>query len=230
MNAIPAVLAFEAYCSVAGTYAVALRSSNSDRSIVFPITIAAGEVSTWKKFTFAVPATTSGTFARDNTLGLMLWFTVMVGSTFAAPAPSVWSSGSYIGLAGQSNLLSTINQSFSVRAIGLYPDPGGTGLAPPFQMPDYATEMLKCQRYWQQVNSFQSFTPTSGSGYYTSVMPVVSPRVLSNFTGISSSGSNFPNTTGTLTVVGNTIRELRNANATAGNGAYGSTITINARM
>ena len=126
-NAIPAVLAFEACCSVAGTYSVALRSGNADRCIAFPITIAAGEVNTWKKFVFAVPAITNGSFTRDNTKGLELWFTVMVGSTYAAASAGTWFDAVCIGLAGQSNMLATPNQALSVRASASIPIPAAPG-------------------------------------------------------------------------------------------------------
>jgi hypothetical protein len=231
VNASPAVLAFEAYCSVAGTYSVSMRSSNADRSIAFPITIAAGEVSTWKKFTFAVPATTSGTFTRDNTYSCELRFTVMVGSTLAAPSSGAWLAGNYYGLAGQSNMLATINQSFSVRAVGLYPDPGGTGLAPPFQMPDYASELVKCQRYWQQVSTYYAGATTSTAlGFYTYSGYTVPPRAAPSLSGVSQSANNFAATTGTLTNLVTGVRELRTSNAAGPNSSYYSSVTVIARM
>lgn len=147
-EAVPAVLSFEVNSSVAGTFCAAIRSGNADRSISFPIVIAAGEINTWKRFSFVVPAITSGTFARDNTKAADVVFTAMAGTNWQAPSAGVWSNANYIGIVGQTNLLATGSKTLYVRKIGLYADPAGTGIAPPFEMPDYATELVKCQRYY----------------------------------------------------------------------------------
>lgn len=162
--AIPAVLSFEANCSVAGTYSVAFRSSNSDRTICFPIVISAGEVNTWKKFSFAVPKITDGTFPRDNTKGLELWFIAMAGINWLNAVPGYWTTSNSLAVVGQSNLLATANQSLFIRKVALYPDPGNTGVAPEYELPDYATELVKCQRYWEKSFPMNVFGPTYAGG------------------------------------------------------------------
>lgn len=187
-EAIPAVLAFDAFCTVAGTYSVALRSSGSDRMIAFPITFGAGEANTWKRFTFPVPAMPTGTFARDNTLSLQLWFTVMAGSTFQAPAAGSWQNGSYIAGPGISNLLATTGAYLSVRKVSLHPDPDNTGVAPPAEMPNYADELIRCQRYWRTFGtSIAAYTVTGGD---VQVSTPISPYMrVSPTTAILSAGA-----------------------------------------
>lgn len=235
--AIPAVLSFEFYSTVAGTFAVAIRNGVPDLAIAFPITIAAGEINTWKRFAFAVPAITSGTFAKNNARGLDLWFTAMCGTSFQAPTAGVWASGNYIGLAGQSNLLATATQSFSIRRIGLYADPGGTGIAPPFEMPDLQSELTKCQRYFQKLFNWWCGQTVTGNAYYTYPQLPVPMRAVPTVGSVHHSAGNFPAAVGTVTpvlIAGQistvAIQEARTANVT-GNASYFATIfSASARM
>jgi hypothetical protein len=173
-NAIPAVLAFDVYSDVAGTFVAAMRSGTADRSIVFPIVIGAGEVGTYKRFNFAVPAITSGTFPKTTAKAAELRFTVMAGTNWQAPSSGAWLNGDYIGLTGQSNIFATASKGISFGNIGLYPDPSGTGVAPRFRVPDYATELVKCKRYWHSVSTITTymFNSATSSRYHVIYLPV----------------------------------------------------------
>lgn len=169
----PAVLSFEAYSTVAGTFAVALRNATPDLNIVFPFTFAAGEINTWKRFTYVVPAIATGTWPKTTAKGLEIWFTAMAGSTYTAPSPGVWASGTFIGLVGQSNLLATASQSLYVRNVGLYPDPDNTGVAPTFKVPDFASELMRCQRYYEKSYDYANAigSLTSGGAWFSARCP-----------------------------------------------------------
>ena len=236
--AIPAVLTFECFCTVAGTYCVSLRNgAGADRSICFPITIAAGEINTWKRFTFAVPAITTGTFSRDTNIGLSLFFTGMCGTTYQAPSSGAWLNGNYFGLAGMSNLFATASQSIWFRRLGLYADPGGTGVAPEFKVPDLQSELVKCQRYWQKIFNWWCGNTGSGTGYYTYPVFPVPMRAAPTVAGVNHSAGNFPAAIGTLTpalIAGQislvAVQEVRTASATGNASYYGSVIWGSARM
>lgn len=155
--AIPAVLSFEAYCDTAGMYGAFVQSGNADRSIVFqlPLTV------NWTRFVFAIPATTSGTFPRDNTRALAVGITPMVGTTFQTTA-GAWASGNYLGPTGMGNLLAGTSRSLYIRKIGLYADPTGSGIPPIWTMPEYGADLLACQRYWATYRQFFQ-TPAAGA-------------------------------------------------------------------
>ena len=73
----------------------------------------------------------------------------MAGSTNQTTAGS-WQAGSKIATANQFNLLQNItvpNGTFNLFDVGLYE---GTA-APPFQVPDYASELALCRRYFKWV-------------------------------------------------------------------------------
>lgn len=111
----------------AGTYACLLQNNATDATLSGSFTIAAGEVNTdvVKSVTFA--GATSGTWAQDNTNGMYVYV--------------------YLMQAGGANVFATNGNVFELFDAGLYE--GAT--APSFQCPDYASELLLCQRYYQLV-------------------------------------------------------------------------------
>lgn len=112
---------------VAGVYSCLLQNNATDTTLSGTFTIAAGEVNTdvVKSVTFA--GATSGTWAQDNTNGMYVYV--------------------YLMQSGGANVFATNGNVFELFDVGLYE--GAT--APPFQCPDYASELLLCQRYYQLV-------------------------------------------------------------------------------
>jgi hypothetical protein len=142
-----AVLAF-GFRGPAGTYSVALRNNSAGvtHTFVASFTVTAGQANTDTQQVIKVPAPVAmTTWAVDNTCAIELWITLACGTTYLAAAG--WNSGNFLGVTGMSNGLAAV-QSFQIWDIGLYADPDKTGLAPSFEVPDYATELAKCQRYF----------------------------------------------------------------------------------
>jgi hypothetical protein len=81
-------------------------------------------------------------------LQIDLMFTFACGTTLTAPANG-WQAGNFIAGPGQFNLLGTVNNQAQIWDVGLYADPNRTGLPPAFQVPDYALDLMECQRYFE---------------------------------------------------------------------------------
>ena len=66
-------------------------------------------------------------------------------------------------------------QTFQVWDIGLYADPDKTGLAPPFEIEDYATTLAKCMRYYERTYRYdeQSYIGWYTNGAISTPRPVV---------------------------------------------------------
>jgi hypothetical protein len=128
----------------AGTYCVSLREGTGSRSFVKLFTV----TTTPQWFSFAIPGDTGGTWVKDTTNALFINFCGMAGTTNHAPAEGVWSAGNFVGLAGMSNIMAVASQTLDITNVGLYLDPQATGKAPQWQTPDFASELLACQRYW----------------------------------------------------------------------------------
>jgi hypothetical protein len=225
------VLAF-GFNGPAGTYAVAVRNYNgtsSDYSFLATFTIAAGQANTDTQQVIVIPAPPAGmsSWAVDNSMSIILSITLAAGSTLLAPATG-WNAGNYVGVTGMSNGLAAI-QSFQIWDIYFGADPDKTGLATVFEVTDYATELVKCKRYFQQVYLMYSGNVSSGAQYHAPTSWYAAPRVAPSLSGAHIGASGFPSTVGPLTASSGGLYEYRTANATV-SGFYQSLVTLNARM
>lgn len=147
------VLRFDAFPTVAGTIGVSLRAGDGGRSYVKNVALTTGG---WNTYTVVIPGDIAGTWATSNALGMALYFALMSGSNFIGVEG--WQAGSKIGASGMSNSVAAANQGVYFRNVGLYLDPQNTGVAPPFQPPDYTQELAACTRYYYKVSGGVSGT------------------------------------------------------------------------
>jgi hypothetical protein len=144
VNAQPAVLRFEANCTMAGTYSVAIQNGDGTRSFLAPITIGANA---WTTFVVPIPGDTTGTWALDVvTTGIQIYFSTAIGSTFNGVLG--WQGGNKLAVPGMTNGAAT-GCTFYLRNVGFYKDPLATGKPPPWQPRTYAEEFDLCRRFWQ---------------------------------------------------------------------------------
>jgi hypothetical protein len=163
-----AVLTF-GFNGPAGTYAVSVRNFNGSvttHSFIASFTISAAQALTDTVQVIKVPAPPGSmtTWATDNSAGIYLVITLACGATYSAPAAG-WNSGVFNGLVGMSNGIAAV-QTFQFWDFGLYPDPDKTGLAPAFEIPNYADDLARCMRYYERTYRYveQVYTiATAGS-------------------------------------------------------------------
>jgi hypothetical protein len=127
----------------AGAYCVCLRNGAANRSYIGEYTIAAGEANTDVVKSITLTGDTQGTWTTDATTGLTLLWMLMTGATYQTPA-GAWVAGQFFATANQFNFMGTAGNVFELFDVGLYEG----SLAPAFQVPDYASEMAICQRYF----------------------------------------------------------------------------------
>jgi hypothetical protein len=147
-NATDVVLRF-GFKGPAGTYAVAIRNQDANRSFVREFTISGGDANIDTLQTLTFPGDTSGTWDKDNTGSLKITFTFATGSTYQT-TPDSWQAGNYRGTSTQSNGIGTTSNVFELFDVGLYADPDSTGVAPRFELPHYDTDLQECMRYYYQ--------------------------------------------------------------------------------
>jgi hypothetical protein len=143
------VIRFGVRSSLAGTFGVSLRNSAANRSYVTTITIAGGEINTDLVRTIVIPGDTSGTWLTDTGIGLQLTITLAAGTTFQGTAGS-WQGSNLLTTSSQTNFMGTASATFELFDVGLYVDPLAIGVAPPFEVPDFADELLRCHRYFRK--------------------------------------------------------------------------------
>lgn len=225
-NAIPAVVVINAQCDTPGTYTLAIRNFPATQSFTKLLNLTAG----WQTFVVPVPACTAGTWNIDNTQGLTVSICGAAGTTFIAPADNAWAAGNFYASPGQANLAAVANKVLRFTDVGLYADPDNTGLPPPWEVPDYATELVKCQRYWQQFSNYFMGNVTTGIQYGATTM-TSSMRTTPVISGVNGGASGFPGSAGTFDYpLARLAREQRTSNATTNGAVFYSLVTLNARM
>jgi len=218
-SARQAVLRF-GFLGPAGTYSVRIGNAASNRSYVANFTVAVAM--TEAMYTLVIPGDVTGTWATDNSAGIILQFVLASG---AANGVAGWQSGLFYRTASNTNGLAATGVFFDLFDVGLYLDPDNTGLAPPWQMPDEAEELRACQRYYELVgtggvyaNHFSGMV-TTGVLYYIWGYWKVAKRSTPTVIATAGNQSGFPATVGTLLGTLEGFREARTANATV-NGAF----------
>lgn len=128
----------------AGTYTVGIVNGSSNRSYMAEYVISVSEANTDVVKTVTIIGDLSGTWANNNSLGFMVVWGLMAGTTFQQIAGS-WGTGNVYGSTNQFNFMGTVGNTFELFDVGMYE---GT-TAPKFVVPDYAAELQSCQRYWE---------------------------------------------------------------------------------
>lgn len=142
-NAQPVSISFWARSSLTGTHSGSFQNNAGDRSYVFTYSIAAAN--TWEYKTITVPGDTSGTWLKDNGLGIKITWSLGSGSTFLTSAGS-WSAGNFFGATGSINVVGTSGATLYITGASLEAGP----VATPFERRPIGTELALCQRYFEK--------------------------------------------------------------------------------
>ena len=152
----------------AGTYCLVLQNSGSLRSYVAEYVIAPGEANTDVVKSVTIALDKAGTWLSDNNTGLTIIWTLMMGSTFQTSANS-WVGGNFLATANQFNFMGTAGNVFELFDVSLTE---GT-VAPAFQVPDYASELALCQRYyWRDPSPSWCYAEGTQAGSSNITLPV----------------------------------------------------------
>jgi hypothetical protein len=158
-NARTITISFWARSSVTGTFSGALLNGAENRS--YPFTFVISAANTWEYETITIAGDTTGTWATDNTAGMVLAIDLGSGSNFRAAAGSWVAAGEY-GATGAVTLISTLSATLDITGVQL--EVGSTATS--FDYRPYGTELALCQRYyWRYVTGNSK---NIGVGYYWS--------------------------------------------------------------
>jgi hypothetical protein len=184
------VIRFGVRSSLAGTFGVRLTNSANNRSYVTTIAIAGGEINTDLLRAVVIPGDTTGTWLTDTGIGLQLTITLAAGTTFQGTAGS-WQGSNLLTTSSQTNFMGTASATFELFDVGLYVDPLAIGVAPPFEVPAWDEELLRCYRYYELGASESFVVVTSLPTAYPTVQYKARKRVVPvvNFTPNTGTGA-----------------------------------------
>jgi len=145
-------LSFYVKSSQTGTFGLNLFNRSNTRNFASSYTINAAN--TWERKTITIPGDTSGTWEKDLNAGLKIWWSFIVGSTYAASSVSTswdtYGSNLKLGLNGQVQLSSTTNATWQITGVQL--EVGS--VATPFEHRSFNEELERCKRYFQKSYSY----------------------------------------------------------------------------
>jgi hypothetical protein len=126
-----------------GTYSVGFTNHNGTRG--YPAEYTQSVSDTWEKSTVTFTADTTGTWATDNTLGMIVYFSVAAGTDFHSTV-GAWTGANDFASANQVNALDSTSNSF--RLTGVQLEVGS--VATPFEHRSFGDELARCQRYYEK--------------------------------------------------------------------------------
>ena len=139
-NAKTITISFWVRSSLTGTFGGFLRNGAGDRYYVFSYTINSAD--TWEYKTVTIAGDTSGTWLKDNGLGLFVTFSFGTGSTYQGAA-GAWGSTRLEAPTGQVNVAGILNATFYITGVQLEVGTQATS----FEYRQYQQELALCQRY-----------------------------------------------------------------------------------
>jgi hypothetical protein len=155
-NAKPAVLSFWVRSGATGTFGGSVR--NSAANSAFPFSYVVNAVDTWEYKTVYINAITTGTWAKDNSSGVLLFFDLGSGANARSAAGTV-ASGNFIGASGSSQYPTTTSGgNMFFTGIQLEQNYQPT----PFEQRPIGVELALCQRYYE--NTFIDVAPALNVG------------------------------------------------------------------
>jgi hypothetical protein len=157
-NAVTFTLSFWVKSSLTGTFGGSIMNNGYTRAYPFNYTITSSN--TWEKKSVTIAGDTSGTWATDNAVGLILCFGLGVGSSFSGTA-NTWQANEILAPTGSVSVVGTLNATWQVTGVQI--EIGST--ATPFERRMYTTELQLCQRYYEK--SFDIETAPANGGAST---------------------------------------------------------------
>jgi hypothetical protein len=159
-SAATVTLSFWVRSSLTGAFGGSLGNGASNRSYPFSYTINAAN--TWEQKTITIAGDTTGTWATDNSAGIVVNWSIGMGSTFEGTA-NAW-AGAFLGApTGSVDLVATNGATFYITGVQL--EKGSTATS--FDYRPYGTELQLCQRYYAKMTASTGTFTAFGSGLFT---------------------------------------------------------------
>jgi hypothetical protein len=159
-NAKTVTLSFWVQSSVTGTFGGSLGNASDNRAYPFTYTISAAN--TWEQKSVTIAGDTTGTWATNNTTGILLNISLLAGTSRSGTA-GAWNSNWNTSATGATNLLATNGATFYITGVQL--EVGSTATS--FDYRPYGTELALCQRYYYKLAIGQG-NSRALSGYISS--------------------------------------------------------------
>lgn len=198
------------YSSLTGTFGGSLQNGSTNRAYPFSYTVSSAN--TWTQINITIAGDTTGTWATNNTQGILVSFALGAGSTFSGTA-GAWAAANQYSATGATSVVGTSGATFYITGVQL--EKGS--VATSFDYRPYTTELQLCQRYYEVLSvdtNNATWSWTSGPAkFFSQFFPfvVVKRAVPTGTATFSNSKFVIP---GTIAVDGTAVHTMSNYTST----------------
>jgi len=139
-------LSFWVRSSLIGTFGGSIVNGAANRS--YPFTYTISSANTWEQKTVTIAGDITGTWAIDNSRGLVVYFSLGTGAAYTGAAGS-WAAANYQNASGATSVVGTNGATFYITGVQLEKGTAATG----FACRPYGAELALCQRYYSMVST-----------------------------------------------------------------------------
>lgn len=179
-NARTVTISFWVRSSLTGAFGASIGNSAANRQYPFSYTINAAN--TWEQKTVTIPGDTTGTWLTNNGVGILLYFSLGMGSNFSGTA-NAWTGSSIYQPTGSTSVVGTNGATFYVTGVQLEQGSAATS----FEWLPYNMELANCQRYYIKITDpgspgVAAASNSSRNSFFLPVTMRAAPTVLGSGT------------------------------------------------
>ena len=154
-------LSFYVRSNLTGTFTGSIGNSANNRSYAFDYTISSAN--TWERKTITFTSDSSGTYNKNQDLGLKVTWVLGVGSQYLTGTTGAWQADEHMGSTNGQNVVASTSNEFYLTGVQLEL---GT-IATDFEHRSFCDEFRKCQRYYQKSRMYGEPVTESGNSWNT---------------------------------------------------------------
>ncbi len=154
-------LSFYVRSNLTGTFTGSIGNSANNRSYAFDYTISSAD--TWERKTITFPCDTTGSYPKNQDLGLKVTWALGVGSSFLTGTTDTWQGAEHMGSTNGQNVVASTSNEFYLTGVQL--ELGSVATA--FEHRSFCDEFRKCQRYYQKSRMYGEPVTESGNSWNT---------------------------------------------------------------
>jgi hypothetical protein len=176
-------LSFWVRSSLTGLIGGAINNGGNTRSYPFSFTVSSSN--TWEYKTVTIPGDTTGTWAKNNTSGIVVKFCLGAVSSYRGTSGS-WAAANYWGPTGGIDFVATNGATLYLTGVQLEVGTQAT----PYEWQGAQQQLAACQRYYEK-GGFFNVGYTVGSNLGSTVKFAVRKRAAPTLVQTNTSASNL---------------------------------------
>ena len=141
-------LSFYVKSNLTGTFTGSIGNSSNNRSYAFDYTISSAN--TWERKTITFAGDSTGTWHKDNQLGLKINWALAVGSQYLTSTATTWQASEHMGTTNGQNVLASTDNYWAITGVQL--EVGS--IATEFEHRPWCDEFKRCCRYYQKTRQY----------------------------------------------------------------------------